>query len=82
MADKSGGDILQGNAGMQGNASAQDLNSVGAAGVGAVNGLGGNAAAMGMADQYVSQAQEQMNLGVSGNGGSDNINADTTINIA
>ena len=82
MADKSGGDILQNNAGIQGNASAQDLNAVGVGGVGAVGALGGGASSMGMADQYVAQAQEQMNLGVSGNGGNDNINADTTINIA
>ena len=82
MADKSGGDILQNNAGVQGNASAQDLNAVGVGGAGLVEGLGGSSAAMGVADQYINQAQNQANLGVSGNGGDDNINANTTINIA
>ncbi|MDO6461700.1 hypothetical protein Q4485_13400 [Granulosicoccaceae sp. 1_MG-2023] len=82
MADKSGGDIMQGNTGVQGNAGAQDLNAVGVGGVGAVDGLGGSSSAMGLADQYISQAQNQANMAVSGNGGNDNINANTTINIA
>ena len=82
MADKSGGDILQSNAGAQGNVSAQDLNAVGVGGVGAVDGFGGTSAAMGLANQYIDQSQNQANLGVSGNGGDDNINANTTINIA
>ncbi|MDO6461698.1 hypothetical protein Q4485_13390 [Granulosicoccaceae sp. 1_MG-2023] len=82
MADKSGGDIMQSNAGVQGNASDQDLNAVGVGGVGAVDGFGGSSAAMGLAGQYINQAQNQANMAVSGNGGNDNINANTTINIA
>lgn len=42
MADKSGGDIAQMNAGLQGNASMQEINSIAAAGVGAVGGIGGS----------------------------------------
>ena len=82
MADKSGGDIFQNNAGAQGNLSSQDLNAVGVGGVGAVEGAGGSSAALGAADQYVAQAQSQSNGALSGFGGSDNINANTTINIA
>ena len=82
MADKSGGDIFQSNAGSQGNVSAQDLNAVGVGAVGAVDGAGGSSAALGAADQYVAQAQNQSNGALSGFGGSDNINANTTINIA
>ncbi|MCB1755632.1 MAG: hypothetical protein KDJ38_08920 [Gammaproteobacteria bacterium] len=82
MADKSGGDIIQGNMGSQGNASAQDLNSLGVAGAGIVDGIGGSGAAMGAAQQAVQQAQQQANMAVSGDGGDDNINANTTINIS
>ena len=82
MADKSGGDIFQNNTGAQGNVSAQDLNAVGVGGAGLVDGVGGSSASMGAADQYVAQAQNQSNGALSGFGGSDNINANTTINIA
>ncbi len=82
MADKSGGDAIQANQGAQGNVSAQDLNAVGAAGAGIVDGMGGNAAAMGAASQAVQQAQNQANAAVTGQGGDDNIQADTNINIS
>ncbi|MDO6461707.1 hypothetical protein Q4485_13435 [Granulosicoccaceae sp. 1_MG-2023] len=80
MADKSGGDIYQGNTGMQGNMSAQSLNSIAGAGAGAVDAFGGMADAMGMATQNVVQNQTQGNIAASGAGGSDNVQADTTIN--
>ncbi|MDO6461710.1 hypothetical protein Q4485_13450 [Granulosicoccaceae sp. 1_MG-2023] len=82
MADKSGGDIMQSNTGMQGNASGQDLNALGVGGAGAVDAMGGAGAGMGMADQAVTQAQNQANAAMSGMGGDDNINANTTINIS
>ncbi|MCB1755665.1 MAG: hypothetical protein KDJ38_09090 [Gammaproteobacteria bacterium] len=82
MTDKSGGDILQSNQGAQGNVSAQDLNSLGLGGAGIVDGIGGAGASMGAASQAVQQAQGQANMAVSGDGGDDNINANTTINIA
>ncbi len=81
MADKSGGDAYQVNQGAQGNVSAQDLNSVAAAGAGIVGGLGGAAASAGAAQQAVQQAQQQGNLASTGHGGNDNISADTNINI-
>ena len=79
MADKSGGDVYQGNAGIQGNVSAQDLNSIASGGVGAVGAIGGMATSMGMASQHVSQDQTQGNIAAAGNGGSDNVHADTNI---
>jgi hypothetical protein len=81
MADKSGGDVAQANLGSQGNVSAQDLNSVAAAGAGILEGMGGMAASMGTASQAVQQAQTQGNIAATGTGGNDNVSADTTINI-
>lgn len=82
MADKSGGDIMQNNTGAQGNMSSQDLTSMGVGGAGAVDAMGGTGAGMGVADQTTTQALDQANAAVSGIGGSDNINANTTINIS
>ena len=82
MTDKSGGDVNQANLGSQGSLSAQDLNSVAAAGAGIVDGMGGSAASMGAANQAIQQAQQQGNIGAGGAGGDDNISADTTINIS
>lgn len=82
MANKSGGDVLQANQGGQGSLAGQDLNSVGVGGVGAVDGLGGSGAALGSVDQAIQQAQMQANAATTGDGGTDNINANTTINIS
>ncbi len=82
MADKSGGDTFQGNQGMQGNLSAQDMNAVGAAGAGILEGMGGSAFADAFGTQNVTQNQNQSNSANSGDGGDDNISANTTINIA
>ncbi|MCB1755634.1 MAG: hypothetical protein KDJ38_08930 [Gammaproteobacteria bacterium] len=82
MTDKSGGDILQANLGGQGNLSGQDLNALGVGGAGIVDGMGGAGAGAGTASQSIQQAQAQANQAVSGEGGDDNINANTTINIA
>ncbi len=80
MADKSGGDVFQANQGAQGNISAQDLNSVAAAGAGVLESFGGAAASMGIGAQQVNQNQNQANAANTGNGGNDNIQADTNIN--
>ncbi len=82
MTDKSGGDALQANQGSQGNLSAQDLNSIASAGSGILEGIGGGANAMGAAQQAVNQAQTQGNIAATGDGGDDNINANTNINIS
>lgn len=82
MVDKSGGDVLQANQGGQGNFSAQDLNAIGAGGAGVLESMGGAGAATGAASQAIQQAQMQGNMAATGSGGDDNINANTTINIA
>ncbi len=79
MTDKSGGDALQANQGMQGNLSAQDANSIATGGVGAVDGMGGTGMSMGDAMQNVTQDQMQANMASTGGGGGDNVNADTNI---
>ena len=81
MADKSGGDVYQGNAALQGNASLQDLNSVAAGGAGVLESLGGLAASSGAANQNVNQNQNQSNSASTGDGGNDNVFADTNINV-
>lgn len=81
MADKSGGDIMQGNAGMQGNLSGQVENVLAPGGAGIVDGVGGAGMAAGMAGQTVTQGQSQGNMGISGDGGTDNTNANTNINV-
>ncbi len=82
MVDKSGGDSFQANQGGQANLASQDLNAIGAGGVGAVESFGGSGAATGAASQAIQQAQMQANMAATGSGGDDNINANTTINIA
>lgn len=81
MADKSGGDVAQMNGAMQGNLSSQGLNSIATGGVGAVGSMGGMAASLGSAIQYVDQDQSQGNIAHTGDGGSDNTHADTTISV-
>ncbi len=81
MADKSGGDAIQGNAGLQGNASLQDINSVAAGGVGALEGMGGSAFSDAFGTQNVTQNQTQSNSASTGDGGSDNVHADTNIHV-
>ncbi|MCB1754098.1 MAG: hypothetical protein KDJ38_01165 [Gammaproteobacteria bacterium] len=82
MTDKSGGDIAQANMGAQGNLSGQTENVVAPGGAGIVDGIGGMGGAMGAAQQAVNQAQAQGNMAMSGDGGDDNINANTNINIS
>lgn len=84
MVDKSGGDVLQANQGGQAGLASQDLNSVGVGGAGVLESMGGAGAATGAASQALqqAQAQAQANMASTGSGGDDNINANTTINIA
>ena len=81
MADKSGGDVFQANQGAQGNISAQDMNSVAAAGAGVLESIGGAAFSDAFGTQTVNQNQNQSNSASTGHGGNDNIHADTNINI-
>ncbi len=81
MADKSGGDAIQGNAGMQGNVSGQVENVIASGGAGIVDGMGGAAMGAGMASEMVQQGQSQGNMAMTGAGGNDNTQADTNINV-
>ena len=81
MTDKSGGDAYQGNAGFQGNASLQDTNSVAAAGAGVLEGMGGSSFSDAFGSQNVSQNQTQSNSASTGDGGDDNVYADTNVHI-
>lgn len=81
MATKSGGDAIQGNAGLQGNASLQGINSVAAAGAGTLESLGGSAFSDAFGSQNVTQTQSQNNSASTGEGGSDNVHADTNVHI-
>ncbi len=81
MADKSGGDVFQANQGAQGNISAQDINSVAAAGAGVLESFGGAAVSSALGNQTVTQNQNQTNTANTGDGGDDNVHADTNINV-
>ncbi len=81
MADKSGGDAIQGNAAMQGNLSAQDMNSVSVAGAGVLEGMGGSSFSSAFGTQNVTQNQTQSNTANTGDGGDDNVHADTNISV-
>ena len=81
MADKSGGDALQANQGMQGNLSTQGLNSIGSAGAGVLESMGGSAFSEAFGAQTVTQNQNQSNSASTGDGGSDNVHADTNVNV-
>lgn len=79
--NKSGGEVLQANVGSQGSANLADVTSVSASGNGFLDGASGDSFADSVADQATRQALEQANLGIGGDGGDDNIEANTTIHI-
>ncbi len=81
MADKSGGDAIQGNAALQGNASLQDINSVAVGGAGVLESMGGEAFSTAFGTQTVTQNQNQSNTANTGDGGDDNVHADTNISV-
>ena len=82
MADKSGGDSTQVQAASQNTAGVQDPDTFAAGGTAAVDALGANALAAGVAGQAVDAALTQAALGIGGDGGDDNISTNTNINIS
>ncbi len=66
---------------MQGILSAQDMNSVSAAGAGVLEGMGGDAFSAAFGSQNVTQNQNHSNSANTGNSGSDNVQADTDVNL-
>jgi hypothetical protein len=81
MTIKKGGDVNQANFGSQFNASGQDQKGVASAGPAIIDSLGGAAFLTQGATQAVTQALSQGNFGLAGDGGDDNIHADTNIHI-
>jgi hypothetical protein len=79
--DKSGGDVLQANAGSQDSGNLADITSASASGNAFLDGASGDSFADSMADQATRQALEQANMGIAGDGGDDNIQANTSIHI-
>ena len=61
--------------------SAQDMNSVSAAGAGVLEGMGGSSFSNAFGSQNVTQNQNQNNSASTGDGGSDNVHADTNVHI-
>jgi hypothetical protein len=79
--DKSGGDVLQANAGSQDSGNLADITSASASGNAFLDGASGDSFADSMADQATRQALEQANMGIAGDGGDDNIQANSSIHI-
>jgi hypothetical protein len=79
--NKSGGDTLQANAGSQESGNLADITSASASGNAFLDGASGDSFADSMADQATRQALEQANMGIAGDGGDDNIEANTSIHI-
>ncbi len=81
MPEKSGGDVTQGNTGMQDNAVIQAESVIASAGISSVDGMGESALGAGMASEIINQGQIQGNMAVTGAGGNDNTYADTNVNV-
>lgn len=79
--DKSGGEVLQANAASQGSENLADVTSASASGNAFLDGQSGDSFADSVADQATRQALEQANTGIGGDGGDDNIEANTSIRI-
>jgi hypothetical protein len=75
MTIKKGGDVNQANA------TTQDQKGVASAGPAIVDSIGGAAFLAQGATQTVTQSLEQANFGIGGNGGDDNVHADTNIEV-
>jgi hypothetical protein len=78
---KSGGDVLQANAGSQEAVNMADVTSVSASGNGFLHGRSGDSYTDSHMDQNVDQYLDQVNDGLSGDGGHDNTDANTNINL-
>jgi hypothetical protein len=81
MTNKSGGDVNQANFGDQFNATSQDQKGVASVGPAIIDSLGGAVSLAQVATQAVTQSLGQGNFGLGGQGGDDNIHADTNIHI-
>lgn len=79
--NKSGGEVLQANAGSQESGNLADVTSASASGNAFLDGASGDSFADSVADQATRQALEQANMGIAGDGGDDNIEANTNIHI-
>lgn len=79
--DKRGGDVLQANAASQESGNFADVTAASASGNAFLDGQSGDSVADSVADQATRQALDQANLGMGGDGGDDNIEANTTIHI-
>lgn len=75
--DKRGGDAT--NVGVQGADSEANVTNVAPGGAGIIAGQGGDGTAEGIARSYVDQALDQ--AGIGGEGGDDNVQANTNIGI-
>jgi hypothetical protein len=79
--NKSGGEVLQANAGAQESGNLGDITSASASGNAFLDGQSGDSFADSVADQATRQALDQANQGIAGDGGDDNIEANTSIHI-
>lgn len=79
--NKRGGDIVQANAASQGAGNFADVTSVSASGNAFLDGHSGDSYSDTYLDQEVYQRLDQVNDGFAGDGGSDNTEANTRINL-
>jgi hypothetical protein len=79
--NKRGGDALQANAGHQGAGNMADVTSVSASGNAFLDGHSGDSYSDSHLDQNVRQHMDQVNDAMAGDGGYDNTDANTNINL-
>lgn len=79
--NKSGGEVAQLNAGAQEGVNYADVPTVSTSGNAFLDGHSGDSYAKSVADQATHQSLEQANMGMGGDGGDDNIEANTSIHI-
>jgi hypothetical protein len=78
---KRGGDVLQANAGQQEAVNMTDVTSVSASGNAFLHGRSGDSYSDSHLDQNVDQYLDQVNDGMGGDGGYDNTDANTSIDL-
>ncbi len=78
---KRGGDALQANAGHQGAENMADVTTVSASGNAFLHGTSGDSYSDSHLDQNVDQYLDQANKGTGGDGGYDNTDANTSIDV-
>jgi hypothetical protein len=79
--NKRGGDALQANAGHQEGVNMADVTSVSASGNAFLHGTSGDSYSDSHLDQNVDQYLDQVNDGMAGDGGYDNTDANTSIDL-